>query len=50
VRETVRELADDELARADRYEPAGYARVLAPLASGRRAWVYVDARFVNGAT
>jgi hypothetical protein len=48
VRGTVLELTDDDLALSDRYEPAGYARVLAPLASGRRAWVYADARFVNG--
>src|SRR5687767_1940195 len=41
---TVFELSDAELAAADRYEPAGYARVSATLASGRRAWVYADAR------
>ena len=40
----VLEVTDDELARADRYEPAGYVRILAPLASGRQAWVYADAR------
>ncbi|CAM3962522.1 gamma-glutamylcyclotransferase family protein [Paracidovorax anthurii] len=32
-----------ELAHADRYEVSEYRRVLLPLASGRRAWVYVDA-------
>jgi len=37
---TAFEVTDDELARADAYEPAGYARVLAQLASGRQAWVY----------
>ena len=41
---TVLELSDDELARADAYEPAGYMRVEATLASGKRAWVYADAR------
>ena len=34
------ELTDGELASADAYEPAGYTRVLAKLASGRQAWVY----------
>jgi hypothetical protein len=37
---TVFEVTDAELASADRYEPAGYERVSALLASGRRAWVY----------
>lgn len=41
---TVFEISDDELARADRYEVAAYRRIAAPLASGRTAWVYVDAR------
>jgi gamma-glutamylcyclotransferase (GGCT)/AIG2-like uncharacterized protein YtfP len=41
---TVFEVTDGELADADRYEPAGYTRVAATLASGRRAWVYADAR------
>jgi len=44
VRGMVFEVSDDELARADRYEPAGYTRVAATLASGKRAWVYADAR------
>jgi hypothetical protein len=34
------EVTDAELASSDAYEPAGYARVLAPLASGKQAWVY----------
>jgi hypothetical protein len=38
------ELSDAELASADAYEPAGYTRISATLASGRRAWVYADAR------
>jgi hypothetical protein len=38
------EVTDDELARSDAYEPAGYMRVLATLESGREAWVYADAR------
>jgi hypothetical protein len=40
---TALEVTDDELARADAYEPAGYARVRARLASGREAWVYAQA-------
>ena len=44
VRGMVFEVTDDELARADRYEPAGYQRVLTTLASGDRAWVYAEAR------
>jgi gamma-glutamylcyclotransferase (GGCT)/AIG2-like uncharacterized protein YtfP len=40
---TAFELTDDELARADKYEPVEYKRVTADLASGRRAWVYVEA-------
>ena len=42
---TVFELSESELASADRYEPVGYKRVSATLASGKQAWVYVDARF-----
>lgn len=39
---TVFEVTDAELARVDGYEaPFAYARVLAPLASGRQAWVYL---------
>ena len=45
VRGMVFEVTDSELARADAYEPAGYARVSAPLASGGRSWVYADARY-----
>lgn len=41
---TVFEITDEELANADKYEVADYKRVAAPLASGRTAWVYVDAR------
>jgi hypothetical protein len=41
---TVFEVTDEELARADRYEPAGYERVAARLASGREAWVYAATR------
>lgn len=37
---TVLELTDAELAQADAYEPDGYERVLAPLESGGRVWVY----------
>ncbi len=42
---TVFEITDEELANADRYEVAAYKRVAVTLASGRAAWVYVDARF-----
>jgi len=39
------EVTDAELARADEFERLdGYKRVAAPLASGREAWMYVDAR------
>jgi gamma-glutamylcyclotransferase (GGCT)/AIG2-like uncharacterized protein YtfP len=41
---SVFEISGAELERADAYEVDAYERVLAPLASGRRAWVYVDAR------
>ena len=44
VRGTVLEVTEEELARADTYEPAGYTRVEATLASGGRAWVYAAAR------
>ncbi len=38
-------VTDMELVKADQYEPAGYKRVSAKLASGKQAWVYADARF-----
>jgi gamma-glutamylcyclotransferase (GGCT)/AIG2-like uncharacterized protein YtfP len=41
------DISDEELARADKYEVAEYMRVATILASGRQAWVYVDARFVD---
>lgn len=41
---TVFEVSEDELSRADRYEPEPYKRVTATLASGKQSWVYVDAR------
>ena len=45
VRGTVFEITDAELAAADQYEElAAYKRVAAMLASGKQAWVYVDAR------
>jgi Gamma-glutamyl cyclotransferase, AIG2-like len=43
VRGTVYNVTDTDLASADAYEPDGYTRVLAALASGRRAWVYARA-------
>jgi len=45
VKGTVFEVTDRELADADQYEPAGYKRITARLASGKQAWVYADARF-----
>ena len=42
---TVFEVTDSELALADRYEQtAAYIRMTVVLASGKQAWVYVDAR------
>jgi hypothetical protein len=41
---TLFEISDTELANADQYEPAGYKRISAMLASGQQAWVYADAR------
>lgn len=41
---TVFEVTDEELIKADQYEVSDYRRVAAPLASGRQAWVYMDAR------
>jgi gamma-glutamylcyclotransferase (GGCT)/AIG2-like uncharacterized protein YtfP len=40
---TVLQITDRELAAADRYEVDDYRRVLAPLASGAKAWVYIQA-------
>jgi hypothetical protein len=37
---TAFEVTDSELESADAYEPVGYRRVAATLASGRQAWVY----------
>ncbi len=42
---TVFEVTEEELRSADAYEVAAYRRVAVTLASGDRAWVYVDARF-----
>jgi gamma-glutamyl AIG2-like cyclotransferase len=39
---TVLEVTDAELAMSDAYEPDGYTRVEATLASGARAWVYAQ--------
>jgi hypothetical protein len=44
VNGTAFEVSDAELAKADQYEPAGYKRISAKLASGKQAWVYADAR------
>lgn len=40
---TVFEITDDELANVDRYEVGAYRRASVELASGKTAWVYVDA-------
>jgi Gamma-glutamyl cyclotransferase, AIG2-like len=46
---TVFEISDSELLAADEYEKtASYTRIVATLASGKRAWVYVDARTAPG--
>ena len=42
---TVFEVTDEELLHADQYEVSDYQRVLASLASGRQAWVYVQIDF-----
>lgn len=42
---TVFDITDAELADADRYEVDAYKRVGTVLASGKKAWVYVDVRF-----
>jgi gamma-glutamylcyclotransferase (GGCT)/AIG2-like uncharacterized protein YtfP len=48
---TVFEITDAELAVADQYEQlAAYKRMAAMLASGKQAWVYVDARSAPGAS
>jgi hypothetical protein len=43
---TVFEITDAELLAADAYEVAAYKRIGVVLASGLRAWVYVDARYL----
>ncbi|WP_354535074.1 gamma-glutamylcyclotransferase family protein [Ralstonia sp. 1138] len=45
---TVFEITDAELKDADDYEVAAYTRVAAALASGKQAWVYVDAQVSPG--
>jgi gamma-glutamylcyclotransferase (GGCT)/AIG2-like uncharacterized protein YtfP len=46
---TVFEVTEAELAAADEYEQrAAYTRVSARLASGKQAWVYVEARSAPG--
>jgi hypothetical protein len=40
-------VTEEDLDRADAYEPVEYKRVAANLASGRPAWVYVDTRIVG---
>ena len=40
---TVFEVSEEELANADRYEVSDYTRVETVLASGKSAWVYIEA-------
>nr|WP_229476756.1 gamma-glutamylcyclotransferase family protein [Massilia rubra] len=47
VQGTAFDVTDAELGRADAYEVDACQRVLALLASGRQAWVYVDARMAS---
>ena len=48
---TIFEITDAELAAADQYEQlAAYVRITVTLASGKQAWVYVDARSVQNPT
>ena len=44
VNGTVFDITDADLANTDRYEVSEYKRIATTLASGKRAWVYVDAR------
>lgn len=44
VEGTVFTVTPKELEQADAYEPAEYQRVLAPLRSGMKAWIYVKIR------
>jgi gamma-glutamylcyclotransferase (GGCT)/AIG2-like uncharacterized protein YtfP len=44
VHGVVFEVSERELAQADEYEPVGYERKMTTLQSGKRAWVYADAR------
>lgn len=48
VKGTVFTVTDAELAKSDAYEPEGYRRVEAVLASGRRAWVYAATDSLRG--
>ncbi|MFC8525766.1 gamma-glutamylcyclotransferase family protein [Nocardia sp. NPDC057227] len=43
----VYEVGDDDLRAADAYEVDDYTRILVPLRSGARAWVYVLAESAN---
>ena len=40
---TVFEVSEEELANADRYEVSDYTRIETVLASGKSAWVYIEA-------
>jgi Gamma-glutamyl cyclotransferase, AIG2-like len=48
VKGTVLDVTDAELAKSDAYEPEGYMRVEAGLASGKRAWVYAATDSLRG--
>jgi len=41
IKGTVFEVTEEELLHTDKYEPAGYKRIVVRLASGKKAWLYV---------
>jgi hypothetical protein len=45
VHGTVFQITAEELRNADKYEVAAYERVAVALASGLKAWVYVDVKY-----
>jgi hypothetical protein len=42
VEGTVLSLTEEEIAKADSYEPAGYERIQVQVRSGSTAWVYIN--------
>ena len=41
VEGTVFEISEEELLRADKYEPDNYKRIKVALRSGKQAWIYI---------